>query len=54
MKEANSAVSNVIKGDEFEYKDSVDGSVSKHQGIRYFFEDGSRLVRNFYYIEIRV
>ncbi|XP_057534320.1 phosphoglucomutase, cytoplasmic-like [Amaranthus tricolor] len=44
VKEANSAVSNVIKGDEFEYKDSVDGSVSKHQGIRYFFEDGSRLV----------
>ncbi|CAO2839181.1 unnamed protein product [Amaranthus hypochondriacus] len=44
VKEANSTVSNVIKGDEFEYKDSVDGSVSKHQGIRYFFEDGSRLV----------
>ena len=30
--------------DEFEYKDPVDGSVSKHQGIRYLFGDGSRLV----------
>ncbi|KAK4357711.1 hypothetical protein RND71_023321 [Anisodus tanguticus] len=37
-------VSNVGHADEFEYKDQVDGSVSKHQGIRYLFEDGSRLV----------
>ncbi|EXB90899.1 Phosphoglucomutase [Morus notabilis] len=37
-------VSKVVHGDEFEYKDSVDGSISKHQGIRYLFEDGSRLV----------
>ncbi|XP_057817992.1 phosphoglucomutase, cytoplasmic [Cryptomeria japonica] len=37
-------VSNVVHGDEFEYKDPVDGSVSKHQGIRYLFEDGSRLI----------
>ncbi|XP_021909718.1 phosphoglucomutase, cytoplasmic [Carica papaya] len=39
-----SDVSNVAAADEFEYKDPVDGSVSKHQGIRYLFEDGSRLV----------
>ncbi|KAJ4826303.1 Phosphoglucomutase-1 [Turnera subulata] len=39
-----SDVSKVVHGDEFEYKDPVDGSVSKHQGIRYLFEDGSRLV----------
>ena len=44
MKGVRSDVSNVIRGDEFEYKDPVDSSVSKHQGIRYFFEDGSRLV----------
>ncbi|KAL6505825.1 Phosphoglucomutase-1 [Orobanche hederae] len=37
-------VSKVVHADEFEYKDPVDGSVSKHQGIRYLFEDGSRLV----------
>jgi phosphoglucomutase len=30
--------------DEFEYHDSVDGSVSSHQGIRYLFEDGSRII----------
>lgn len=39
-----SDVSKVVHGDEFEYKDPVDGSISKHQGIRYLFEDGSRLV----------
>ncbi|TXG57170.1 hypothetical protein EZV62_018483 [Acer yangbiense] len=39
-----SAVSNVAGANEFEYKDPVDGSISKHQGIRYLFEDGSRLV----------
>ncbi|XP_073059456.1 phosphoglucomutase, cytoplasmic [Primulina eburnea] len=39
-----SDVSKVIDADEFEYKDPVDGSVAKHQGIRYLFEDGSRLV----------
>ncbi|XP_019093328.1 PREDICTED: probable phosphoglucomutase, cytoplasmic 2 [Camelina sativa] len=37
-------VANVASADEFEYNDPVDGSVSKHQGIRYLFEDGSRLV----------
>ncbi|XP_073109520.1 phosphoglucomutase, cytoplasmic 2-like [Elaeis guineensis] len=44
IKEIRTDVSNVIQGDEFEYKDPVDGSISKHQGIRYLFEDGSRLV----------
>jgi phosphoglucomutase len=44
VKGASSDVSNVVHGDEFEYNDPVDGSVSSHQGIRYLFEDGSRLV----------
>lgn len=44
MKGIRSDVANVVGADEFEYKDSVDGSISKHQGIRYLFEDGSRLV----------
>lgn len=44
IKGTRSDVANVIQADEFEYKDPVDGSVSKHQGIRYLFEDGSRLV----------
>ncbi|XP_061975983.1 phosphoglucomutase, cytoplasmic-like [Populus nigra] len=39
-----SDVSKVVHADEFEYKDPIDGSISKHQGIRYLFEDGSRLV----------
>jgi phosphoglucomutase len=30
--------------DEFTYLDPVDGSVSAHQGIRYIFEDGSRVI----------
>ncbi|ONM08525.1 phosphoglucomutase1 [Zea mays] len=44
IKEIRSDVSEVVAADEFEYKDPVDGSVSKHQGIRYLFGDGSRLV----------
>ncbi|AQK63457.1 phosphoglucomutase2 [Zea mays] len=44
VKEIRSDVSEVVAADEFEYKDPVDGSVSKHQGIRYLFGDGSRLV----------
>jgi len=44
IKEIRSNVSEVVAADEFEYKDPVDGSVSKHQGIRYLFGDGSRLV----------
>ena len=47
IKGIHSDVSNVAKADEFEYKDPVDGSISKHQGIRYMFEDGSRLVSRF-------
>ncbi|ONK61372.1 uncharacterized protein A4U43_C08F29210 [Asparagus officinalis] len=39
-----SDVADVVAADEFEYKDPVDGSVSKHQGVRYLFQDGSRLV----------
>ncbi|XP_011038598.1 PREDICTED: phosphoglucomutase, cytoplasmic [Populus euphratica] len=39
-----SDVSKVVHADEFEYKDPIDGSISKHQGIRCLFEDGSRLV----------
>merc|ERR1719401_2212480 len=34
----------VSKNDVFEYTDPVDGSVSKNQGIRIFFEDGSRII----------
>ncbi|TQD90103.1 hypothetical protein C1H46_024341 [Malus baccata] len=44
VKGIRSDVCNVVTADEFEYKDPVDGSISKHQGIRYLFEDGSRLV----------
>lgn len=32
------------KADEFEYVDPVDGSVSKRQGLRLIFQDGSRIV----------
>ncbi|WP_283638035.1 alpha-D-glucose phosphate-specific phosphoglucomutase [Marinovum algicola] len=34
----------VTKADQFAYHDPVDGSVSKNQGIRIFFEGGSRAV----------
>merc|ERR1719265_979543 len=30
--------------DIFEYNDPVDGSVSKNQGIRFIFTDGSRII----------
>merc|ERR1712203_1245642 len=30
--------------DVFEYTDPVDGSVSKNQGVRFVFEDGSRII----------
>merc|ERR1711924_564351 len=30
--------------DVFEYNDPVDGSVTKNQGIRFIFEDGSRII----------
>ncbi len=34
----------VVAADDFAYLDPVDGSVSKHQGIRILFEGGSRVV----------
>merc|ERR1711879_355798 len=34
----------VKMNDVFEYNDPVDGSVSKNQGIRIIFEDGSRII----------
>jgi len=34
----------LAKNDVFEYNDPVDGSVSKNQGIRFIFEDGSRII----------
>ncbi|KAI9103066.1 hypothetical protein DFS34DRAFT_576799 [Phlyctochytrium arcticum] len=34
----------VAKADNFEYTDPIDGSVSKNQGIRIIFEDGSRII----------
>ncbi|TCT37862.1 alpha-D-glucose phosphate-specific phosphoglucomutase [Martelella mediterranea] len=34
----------VAKADDFAYHDPVDGSVSKHQGVRILFENGSRVV----------
>eukprot|EP00793_Prasinoderma_coloniale_P006718 PRCOL_00001548-RA len=37
-------VMQVKSADEFEYTDPVDGSFSQHQGIRFLFEDGSRII----------
>merc|ERR1719412_2801089 len=34
----------IKSNDVFEYTDPVDGSVSKNQGIRILFEDGSRII----------
>ena len=34
----------IAKADEFSYTDPVDGSVSAHQGIRFLFTDGSRVI----------
>jgi len=34
----------VAKNDVFEYKDPVDGSISKNQGVRIVFEDNSRII----------
>ena len=57
VKGIRSNVSNVVHTDEVEYKDPVDGSISKHRGIGYLFEDGSRFGK-FYFrfsrIRIRV
>jgi len=32
------------KADNFEYLDPIDGSLSKNQGMRFIFTDGSRIV----------
>ena len=32
------------KADSFEYLDPIDGSLSKNQGMRFIFTDGSRIV----------
>ena len=34
----------IVGADDFEYTDPVDGSVSRKQGVRILFEDGSRIV----------
>merc|ERR1712083_920938 len=34
----------IADNDVFTYTDPVDGSVSKNQGIRFMFEDGSRII----------
>ena len=34
----------ISAADMFEYNDPVDGSVSKNQGVRFIFDDGSRFV----------
>eukprot|EP00891_Asterochloris_glomerata_P006902 jgi/Astpho2/6902/Aster-07898 len=34
----------IDKADEFEYKDPIDESVASHQGVRFLFKDGSRIV----------
>lgn len=44
VKKIRPDVSNVAIADEFKYKDPGDCSNSKHQGVRYLFEDGSQLV----------
>jgi phosphoglucomutase len=34
----------VVTADDFAYTDPIDGSVSRHQGLRLMFDDGSRIV----------
>merc|ERR1719253_344982 len=34
----------IATNDVFEYRDPVDGSLSKNQGIRFIFTDGSRII----------
>ncbi|ERE83081.1 phosphoglucomutase-1 [Cricetulus griseus] len=41
---ANDKVYTVEKADNFEYSDPVDGSVSRNQGLRLIFADGSRII----------
>lgn len=44
FKAKSGKVYKVSKADNFEYTDPIDQSVAKNQGIRIFFEDGSRIV----------
>ena len=44
LKGAKAAGGVIATADDFEYLDPVDGSVSKSQGIRLIFEDGSRII----------
>ncbi|KAI6175216.1 Phosphoglucomutase [Aphelenchoides fujianensis] len=41
---ANNEVFKIIRADNFEYTDPIDGSVARNQGIRIFFEGDSRIV----------
>ncbi|XP_008999642.4 phosphoglucomutase-1 isoform X1 [Callithrix jacchus] len=41
---ANDKVYTVEKADNFEYSDPVDGSISRNQGLRLIFTDGSRII----------
>merc|ERR1719446_425275 len=34
----------IAKNDVFSYSDPVDGSLSKNQGVRFIFADGSRII----------
>merc|ERR1719171_2073991 len=34
----------IEKNDVFSYSDPVDGSLSKNQGVRFIFKDGSRII----------
>lgn len=44
LKGAAVAGAHVAGGDSFTYRDPVDGSVSAHQGVRVFVDEGSRIV----------
>ncbi|XP_061098307.1 phosphoglucomutase-1-like isoform X1 [Conger conger] len=41
---ARDKIYEVEKADNFEYSDPVDGSISRNQGLRIFFSDGSRII----------
>jgi hypothetical protein len=41
---ANERQFEVASADNYEYRDPVDGSVAKNQGLRLFFKDGSRVI----------
>jgi len=34
----------VVNADNYEYRDPIDGSIAKNQGLRVFFKDGSRII----------